>query len=477
MNTELIENSATSKEIRIEVPPDEVRGAYDRVSRKYADQAQVPGFRKGMAPLDVIRMRYKEEIKSDVIQDILPSKVTEAIREHQLSPIAEPHLHLDDPENVKVNGSQPLSFSVHLQVMPEIPEPDYKGLEAVRRVKPIGDEEIESIIEEQRQRESTLIPVEGRKSKDGDMVIADLKGTFEDDPNADPIEVNDLEVQLGDEVIEKSFSDNLVGVEADDEKEFTVEYPEEFSSSALAGRKVSYKAKIKSVGTVELPEMNDEWVESLGEEFKTLDELRSKLRDDMESVAKADADSRVRNDLIAKLIQKHDFEIPDALIESQAQSLLNNFAQDLAQRGVDLSKVEESFIESTYGQMKGQAERDVRGAMLLEKIADNAGVEIDKDAVNQEIEKMAAHYQTSVEEFRASLEQQGGEAMVENNLRTREAVEVLAKEAKITDGEWVDENSEKEPTEETASGKKEKKEKREEKKNKKKKKAKKAEAE
>jgi trigger factor len=339
-----------------------------------------------------------------------------------------------------VNGSQPISISVHVEVMPEIPLPQYEGLEATRRTRPIKAEEVDDYIDERRQQESTLIPIEGRKSQNDDLVIVDLVGIFQDEENADPIEVNDLEVQLGDELIEKSFSENLIGVEEDDEKEFTVEYPDEFSSPALAGRTVNYKAKVKSVGTVELPELNDEWVISLDEGFESLEDLRNKLREDMESVAKADADSRVRNDLIARLIEKHEFEVPQALIESQAQNLLNNFGQDLAQRGVDLSKVDEKFIEMTYNQMKSQAERDVRGAILLERIAEIEKVEVAPEEVDDEIEKMAKYYQTSVEEFRKSLAQQGGDAMIQNNLRTRKAVEALVDKAKVKDGEWIEEN-------------------------------------
>jgi len=440
MNTELIDLSQTRKEIKIEIAPDDVRRVYDSVSKKYADKAQVPGFRKGLAPLDVVRMRFKKEIQADVIQEILPPQVTLAIQEHQLSPLTEPQLQLEDPENVKVNGSQPLSFSVLIEIMPDIADPDYEGLEAVKRIRPVKEEEIENVIDEHRQQESTFIPVEDRKSQDGDMVIVDLKGRFEDDPDADPIEVNDLEVKLGDEVVEKSFSDNLLGVEVDSEKEFAVDYPKDFSTTALAGRTVNYKANVKSVGTVELPELNDEWVKSLDQGFKTLKELREKLREDMETVAKADADSRVRNDLIAKLIEKNDFEVPNALIESQARRLLNNFAQDLAQRGVDLKEVQQDFIETTYSQMRLQAVRDVRGALLLEKIAEKEGIEITKESVDEEIEKMAEHYQTTVEEFRKNLESQGGEFSIENNLRTREAVEKLVENSTVTDGEWADEN-------------------------------------
>ncbi len=440
MNTELIEISETSKEIKIEVSPDEVRKVYDSVSKKYASQAQVPGFRKGLAPLDVIRMRFKEDIKNDVIQEILPPVVTQAIQEHNLEPLAEPHLHLDNPEGLKVNGSEPIAFSIQVEVMPEIPLPEFEGLTATRRIRPVNADEVDSYIDERRQQESTLIPVEGRKSADGDMVIVDLVGTFTDEENADPIEVNDLEVQLGDELIEQSFSENLVGVETDDDKEFTVEYPAEFSSPALAGRTVNYKAKVKSVGNIELPELNDDWVKSLDEGFESLEDLQNKLREDMELMAKADADSRVRNDLIARLIEKYQFEVPRALIESQAQNLLNNFAQDLAQRGVDLSKVEQDFIEMTYNQMKGQAERDVRGAMLLEKIAESENVDVSEDEIKEEIEKMAHHYRTSVDEFRQSLNQEGGDAMIKNNLRTRKAVEALVEKAQVTDGEWIDEN-------------------------------------
>ncbi len=131
----------------------------------------------------------------------------------------------------------------------------------------MSDEEIESVIDERRQQQSTMIPVEDRKSQAGDVVIVDLKGTFLDDEKADPIEVNDLEIKFGDDLVEKSFTENLIDASEDDEREFTVEYPEEFSSSALAGRTVAYNAKIKSVGIVELPEVDDEWVTSLDEGY------------------------------------------------------------------------------------------------------------------------------------------------------------------------------------------------------------------
>jgi trigger factor len=440
MKTEITEISPTQKELTIEIEPEAVREVYNKVSQKYAKGAQVDGFRKGYAPLDVVRMRFKEQIRSEVLQEIVSTRVTEAIQENDLHPLAEPHLHLEDAENLKVNGSQPMVLKAHIEVMPEIPMPEYKGLEAVRRVRPLAEGELESIIDERRQEYATLIPVEDRKSAEGDTVIVDLEGSFPDEPGAEPIKADDLEILLGDEVIEKSFTENLVGVSEDEEKNFTVAYPAEFTSPALAGKTVDYKAKIKSVGKVELPEADDEWAKSLGENFESMEDLRKKLSDDLESLAKEDADNRVRNELIAKLIENHEFEIPNALIDVQARNLLNNFAQDLQQRGVDVNKVEKDFIQMAYNQMRGQAERDVRGAMLLEKISEQENVTVTDEEITEEIQKMARHYRATPEDIRASLAQQGGEDGIVNSLRTRKAVEALMKNAKITDGEWIDEN-------------------------------------
>ena len=457
MKTELKEISPTQRELHIEIDAASLKDAYGKVSQKYARGASVPGFRKGYAPLDVVRLRYKEEIKSEVLQQVLPAKVSEAIQEHKLQPLTEPQLHIEDAENVKVNGSQPIALHVHVEVMPEIPTPKFDGLEVTRRVKPVEEGEIEDLIANRLNQEAALIPVEGRASEIGDTVIADLEGAFDDDPAAEPIKADNLEVVLGDEVIEKAFTENLVGVREDEEKEFTVAYPAEFSSPALAGKTVHYKAKIKSVGRSETPELNDDWAKSLDEGYDSLADLRKKLRSDLETYAKSDADARVRNNAIAKLIEENTFEVPQTLIENQARNLLNNFARDLQQRGVDLQTVDNNFVEMAYQQMQTQAERDVRGAMLLEKIAEAEKLEISKEEVDEEIGKLADYYRTTPEEIRSSLEKQGGGSTIENNLRTRKSIEALVAKAKVVEGEWIDEAAEAQQAVEAASGSEEEK--------------------
>jgi trigger factor len=330
--------------------------------------------------------------------------------------------------------------------MPEIPEPKYEGIEVTRRVRPVEDGEIEDLIAERLQKEAALIPVEGRKSEIGDTVLADLEGTFADDPTGETIKADDLEVKLGDEIIEKSFTENLLGVTEDEEKEFTVEYPDKFSAEALAGKTVRYKAKIKSVGKMEMPELNDEWAKSLDEGYDSLSDLRKKLRADLETYAKTDADARLRNNAVAKLIEENAFEVPNTLIESQARNLLNNFARDLQGRGVDLNKVENDFVRMAYEQMRTQAERDVRGAILLDKIAVTEKVEVADAEIDEEIKKMSEYYRTPPEQIRESLEKENGIDNIRNNLKTRKAIEALIDKAKITDGPWVDDHSSDSPT-------------------------------
>ena len=440
MKTEIKDISPTRKELKVEIDAESVKNTYNKVSQKYARAVTVPGFRKGYAPMDIVRMRYKDDIKNEVLRELLPDKVTEAIQENNLSPLGEPELHLEDAENIKVNGSQPISLHVHIEVMPEIPTPKYKGVEATRRVRPVGDAEVERVIDERRKESSALVPVEDRKSQTGDTVIIDLEGVFVNKPEEDPIKADDIEITIGDANIEQSFSENLSGLSEDEEKEFTVEYPDDFAAPLLAGQKVNYKAKVKSVGVVEMPEADDEWAKSLDQGVETIKDLRSQLREDLETLAKSEADNRVRDELVTKLIDSHEFEVPNALIELQARNLLNNFAQDLQRQGMDPKVLEQDFIQMAYDQMKGQAERDVRGAMLLEKVAELENVEVSGDEIADEINKMAQYYGVGAEQIRKSLTEQGGESSISDRLRSRKAVEVLVANSKVIDAEWVDES-------------------------------------
>jgi trigger factor len=440
MKTELKDISPTQKEIKIEIEADVIKPVYQTVAKKYAQMAQIPGFRKGFAPVDIVKARFKDQIFNDVLREILPDQVAEAIKENNLNPLKEPEIHFEDIQTAKLDGSQSVSLHVHVEVMPEIPTPEYKGLEGTRRVRPVEETEIDEIIDERRKTMSSLAPLDDHKAELGDTVIADLRGTFVDDPAAEPVSVEDIEIKLGDERIEKAFNDALVGVEPDQEKTFVVDYPAEFTSPGLAGKKVEYTAKIKGVGRIELPDADDEWAKSLEEGFESLKDLRRKLRDDMEYVSKIEADNKLRSDLVNALVEKYEFEVPSMLTDSQAKGLVNNFAQNMMQQGMDPNAAQKDFWQMVYNQMLPQAERDVRGAMLLDKIAGLENVEVKQEDIDREIELMAANSRVTVEEVKSHLEKHGGEANIAERLRSRKAVEALMDNAKITDGEWIDES-------------------------------------
>src|ERR1051326_2330120 len=194
MKTELKQISPTKKQIDIEIEADAVRKVYDRVSDNYAKSANVPGFRPGHAPRGVVRTRFKDQIRTEVLRELLPDAVQEAVKEHNLEPLGEPELNLENTEGLDQLGTKPLSFNVNLDVLPQIKLEKYKGLEAKRRTRPVKDEDVARVIDQLRESSAALQPVEDRGAEIGDTVTASFHGTFVDDPDAEPINVEDVDV-------------------------------------------------------------------------------------------------------------------------------------------------------------------------------------------------------------------------------------------------------------------------------------------
>jgi len=230
MKTELIDISPTRKELKIEIEPDVVRSTYDRVSDKYAKLANVPGFRKGHAPRSVVRSRFKGEIRGEVLQELVPEAINQAITEHSLDTIGEPEVQLDNEESLQKFGEEPISVNVKVEVLPRVELGQYKQLEVARRVRPVGEADLDTIIEGLRENSASLIPVEDRSSQLGDTVTVNFQGKFIDTPDEEDIKVEDVDVVLGGEGVQQEFTENLLGLKPDDEKTFRVDYPPNFTS-------------------------------------------------------------------------------------------------------------------------------------------------------------------------------------------------------------------------------------------------------
>jgi len=446
MKTELVDVSPTRKEIKIEIEPEVVRAAYDRVSDRYSKLANVPGFRKGHAPRAVVRSRYKSEIRGEVLQELVPEAVSGAIAEHSLETIGEPGVSLENEETLQKLGEQPISVNVSVEVIPNVELGEYKSLEVGRRVRPVKDEDIERIIEGLRENSASLIPVEDRGAQLGDTVTVNVNGKFVDKPEDEDINVEDVDVELGGAGVQQEFTDNLLDVKPDDEKAFRVNYPPDFSSKGLAGKQVDYTAKITAVRHKELPDVDDEWAASLNDEFDSVATLRGKIRDDLEARAMTQSGHRQRSEIMRKLTAQHTFEVPATLVEHQTNNRLEAVLRDMMSRGIDPRSAELNW-QRAREELKAQAEDDVRGSILLERIADEENIEVTKEEIEAEIDALATASRQSKEQVRAALTKEGGDRSIAGRLRNRKALDLLVENARITEEEWKEEP----PQEETQS--------------------------
>ena len=443
MKTELKEISPTRKQIDIEIEADAVRQVYDRVSDQYAKTANVPGFRPGHAPRGVVRTRFKDQIRTELLRELIPDAVQKAIAEHNLEPLGEPELNLENNDGLDQLGQKPLTFNVNVDVLPEIKLGEYKGLEAARRTRPVKDEDVDRVIEQLRENSASLEPVEDRGAQLDDTVTANFHGTFVSEPEAEPINVEDVDVVLGGQGVVQAITDNLTGTKPDDEKTFSVEYASDFSAKGLAGKTVEYKVKVNAVRVKELPQMDDEWAQSLGgegDEIASLDQLKAKIRSDLEAQAAGEAEGAVRTQLLRKLVEGHEFELPERLVEHQTEHRFESVVRDMISQGIDPRNPELNW-EKARDSLKEQARYELRSSLLLEEIADEEKIDVSDQEIEDEIKAIADASRQTPEQVRAVLTKQGGERSIAPRLRNRKALDFLVANARVTDEAWKEEES------------------------------------
>jgi trigger factor len=237
--------------------------------------------------------------------------------------------------------------------------------------------------------------------------------------------------------VQQEFTENLTGVKADDSRTFVVDYPADFTSPGLAGKKVEYTTEVTSVRQKELPDLDDEWVKSLGGDFDSVETFKAKVREDLEARAIAESDHNLRDALIRKLLDAHPLEVPQSLVEHQTQTRLEGVVRQMMSRGID-PRTQELNWESAREELKGQAEEDVRSSILLDKIADTENIDVTDEEIDAEIKSIASASRQTTEQVRAALTKDGGERSIAHRLRSRKALEFLIENANITDAEWTE---------------------------------------
>jgi trigger factor len=442
MTTELVHDSQTRKTIKVEIEGEAIKKVYNKISQQFARIATVQGFRPGNAPIGIVQTRYKDEIQNEVLKEILPKKVGAAITEHNLDVISEPEIHIENVETMNLNGSESVQLHVHVEVLPQVALGQYKGLEIVQRKRPVNDEAVNAVIESLRESYASLEPVEDRPAEIGDTVTVNLLGKFLDDPEAEPIDIEDVDVELGEESVEKSFTENLIGVREDDEKTFVTEYAEDFTSPGLAGKKVEYTAKVIAVRIKTLPEVDDEWARSLDEEVDSVEKLRERITNNLTTQSNYEADLKLRTEVLSKLIDAHEFEVPDSLVEKQMQQIFESHTRNMFNQGIDPRTLPQEFWDKVGPIFEKQAIRDLRGSFLLMAIADAENIKATQEEIDEEIQLIAEMTNQSVVDVRATLTKENRERSIAESLRNRKAFDFLVENANITEGEWRDEGEE-----------------------------------
>src|ERR1044071_4217915 len=430
MKIEVAEVSPTRKEIKIEIEAADVRAEFERVTQEYARAVSVPGFRKGHAPVGVVRTRYKKDIQTDVLKRLVPEAVERAVEESGLQVIGQPDVHLDN-ENLDKLGQESVTLHAHVEVMPDVALGEYKGIEAARRTRPV--------------------PV-------------DFQGRCVEPEEEEDINVSDVDIVVGGPGVLTEFNENMTGVQPDEVKTFTVKYPEDFGPGGrqddekrrgLAGKTIEYTATVTSVRRKEVPALDDDWVKSLGEEeVETVEPLRARVRENLTKSAEHESEHRLRDEVLGQLIERHRFEVPETIVSYQANQILQSMIRDMISRGAD-PRTQDINWEAMRDLVRERAGDDVRGSMLLERVADAENIEVTQEEIDAEIESIAEGSRQSVEQVRASLTKQGGERSIADRLRNRKALDFLVQHAQVRDEEWREEDAESQPEEAPADSQEE----------------------
>ena len=410
------------RELELEIPAEEVSKKMESVAKEFARLAMIPGFRKGKAPVSLIRRRFAEDIKGEVLQTLVPEHVERALAEQKLSPVTQPKV-----DKLDFNEGQPVKFRAVFEVMPEFELGSYKGLELEMPTMDITEDDVAKALEEMRERAAAFAPVEGRAVQDGDFAQVKLLGTPEG--GGDPLKADSVLCHIGAEETMEPFNTNLKGANVGDHKSFDVEYPTDYPDPKLAGKKFHYAVEVLGVKTKKLPDLNDDFAKDVSD-AKTFEELRTKVREGLEHQRDHKRKELLHERVLAELVKKHDFPVPESLVEHQMDVRLERVVRSLAAQGVDPRAVNVDWVTLRRRQ-EDRGRDDVKAELIIDRIATAENIDVTEDDLTRELEHAASHGNESAEALRARLTKQGTLDRMKAKLRSDKTLEWLEQSAKI----------------------------------------------
>jgi trigger factor len=411
------------RELDLEIPADEVSKAMERVAKEFAKVARVPGFRPGKAPITLIRRRFADDIKGEVLQSLVPERVEKAVSEQKLTPVSQPKV-----EQLDFNDGQPLKFRAVFEVLPEFELGNYKDLQLEMPVMDVVDEDVTKTLEDMRERAAAFAPTEGRAVQDGDFVQLKLTGTPEGE--GEPLQADSVLCHIGAEETMAPFNENLRGVNIGDHKEFDVPYPADYPDAKLAGKTYHYSVDVLGIKTKKLPELNDDFAKDVSD-ATTLDELNKKIREGLEHQRDHKQKDLLREKVLGEIVKLHDFPVPQSLVEHQMDVRLERVVRSLAQQGVDPRAVNIDWV-SLRKRNEERAKDDVKAELIVDRIATAENIDVTEEEVEHELQHLAGHSNESAEAIRARLTKQGTLDRIKAKLRSDKTLDWLAQNARVS---------------------------------------------
>ena len=416
------ETNLCKRELSIEVPAEVVQSETDNIVGRYQKLARVPGFRKGKVPATVVRQRFASEIKDDVVEALVPRYLQQETLKQKLLPVSQPRV-----TDLHIEPGEPMRFKASFEILPDFNLAPYEDLHVETINTNVTDEEVETALSNLRERQATFAAVEeDRPLADGDFAVASFKGTQKEaEAEAKPVEVDEVMVEIGGENTVPEFTANLRGAKAGEQRSFEVKYADDFSDKRLAGKTLNYEVTVKGIKTRSVPELNDDFAKELSADLGTVDDLRTRLRENMKAEKEHEAQHQGKDKIVEELVKRNDFPVPEAMVNDQIDVRLERGLRALAAQGMrteDMKRMD--FARLRTGQREA-AVREVKASLILEKIADEEKVEVSDEEFDRELQAFADQSKQTVEQVRGRLTENGGLERMRHRLRSEKTLDSL----------------------------------------------------
>ena len=411
--------------LTIEVSAEELEKALQGAYLKQRGQISVPGFRKGKVPRQMIEKMYGPEIfYNDAADALLPDAYAKAYDESGLDIVSQPTIDI-----VQLEKGKPFIFTAEVAVKPEVTLGEYKGLTVEKVSVEVTDEEVAAKLEEEQKKNARTIVVEDRAVQDGDEVVLDFEG-FVDGVAFEGGKGENYPLTIGSGAFIPGFEEQLVGVEAEKEVEVNVTFPEEYHSADLAGKAATFKCTVHEIKVKELPELDDDFAAEVSE-FDTLDEYKASIKEKLVEQKVAEAKTKKEDAVVEKAVANATMEIPEAMITTQANQMVQEFAQRMQQQGLTMEQYFQFTgltTEKMMEEVRPQAVKRIETRLVLEAIAKAENIEITEEKLDEEMAKMAEMYKMEVEKLKEFMGE-NEKAQMKEDMAVQEAVTLLVDSA------------------------------------------------